>query len=37
MLASVIGICVLCNIARHVEEEDFDEHTQPIKDVAHHF
>lgn len=37
MLASVAGVCVLCNIARHVEEDDFDEHTQPIKDAAHHF
>jgi cell division protein FtsW len=37
MLASIAGICILCNIAQHVEERDFDEHTQLIRDRAHQF
>jgi cell division protein FtsW len=37
MLASMTGICILCNIAQHVEERDFDEHTRAIKDRAHQF
>lgn len=35
MLASMAGACILCNIAQHVEERDFDEHTRPIKDRGH--
>jgi cell division protein FtsW len=37
LLASITGVCILCNIAQHVEERDFDEHTRSIKDRAHRF
>jgi len=35
MLASMAGVCILYNIAQHIETEDFDEHTRAIRDRAH--
>ncbi|MFC1452573.1 putative lipid II flippase FtsW [Verrucomicrobiota bacterium] len=35
LLASMAGICILLNVARHGTSEYVDPHTRPIKDVVH--